>query len=81
MPHDMNSFLAGHEQAGLNPLDNGYIGAIEFGMLSTAMIGPEQKIWFGRKLYIFLTRLSKAIHFLEYKTNDFPATRLLSPYM
>jgi SAM-dependent methyltransferase len=81
VPHDMNSFLTGHEQAELNPLEYGYLGAIEFGMLSAAINGPEHKTWFDRQLYIFLTRLSKAIHFLEYKTNDFPATRLLSPYM
>jgi len=81
VPHDMHSFLTGHEQAGLRAIQNGYIGTMEFGMLSMAMHGPERKTWFDRQFYLFLTRLSKAIHFLEYKTTDFPATKLLSPFM
>lgn len=81
IPHDMHSFLAGHERAGLIPLKNGYLGSVEFGMLSMAMAGPEKKTWFDRQLYLFLTRLSKAIHFFEYMTTYLPATRLLSPFM
>lgn len=81
VPHDMRSLLVGHEQAGLTPLDHGYLGAIEFGMLSMAMHGPEPKTWVDRQLYLFLSRLSKAIHFLEFKVVDFPTTRLLSPFM
>jgi len=81
VPHDMQSFLAGHNRAGLTPLRHGYLGAIEFGMLSMAMAAPEPKSWVDRQTYLFLTRLSKAIHFFEYNTIDFPPTKLLSPFM
>ena len=82
VPHDMRSFLAGHEQAGLMPLKQGFLGAIEFGMLSMAITnGPERKTRFDRQFYLFLSRLSKVIHFLEYRTTDFPATKLFSPFM
>jgi 2-polyprenyl-3-methyl-5-hydroxy-6-metoxy-1,4-benzoquinol methylase len=81
VPHDMRSFLAGHERAGLIPLANDYLGAIEFGMLSMAMADPEQKTWFDRQAYLYLSRLSKAVHFLEHKTSDFPVTKLFSPFM
>lgn len=81
VPHDMHSFLLGHEHAGLRPLEYGYLGAIEFGMLSMAMAGPEQKSSLDRKLYRFLSRLSKVIHFIEHKTADFPTTKQLSPFM
>ena len=81
VPHDMSSFLAGHQQAGLMPLRQGYLGAIEFSVLSMAMYGPESKTRFDHQFYLFLTRLSKAIHFFEYRTVDFPATKLFSPFM
>lgn len=81
VPHDMSSFLDGHHKAGLKPVDHGYLGTIEFGMLSMAMHGPESKTGLDRQFYLWLTRLSKVIHFLEYNTRDFPATKLLSPFM
>jgi SAM-dependent methyltransferase len=81
VPHDMRSFLAGHERAGLIPLAHNYLGAIEFGMLSMAMAGPEKKTWLDQQAYLYLSRLSKAIHFLEHKTRDFPVTKLFSPFM
>jgi 2-polyprenyl-3-methyl-5-hydroxy-6-metoxy-1,4-benzoquinol methylase len=81
VPHDMASFIAGHKKAKLNPIDSGYLGAIEFGMLSMAMNGPERKTWLDNKLYLLLTRISKAVHFIEYKTANFPTTKFLSPFM
>lgn len=81
VPHSMKSFLDGHREAGLQPVAAGYLGAIEFGMLSMAMGGPERKTWFDRKFYLWLTRFSKIIHLLEYRTGDLPTTRLLSPFM
>jgi len=32
-------------------------------------------------LYLWLTRLGKAVHFLEYHGLEFPASSLLSPYI
>ncbi|MBT9550654.1 MAG: class I SAM-dependent methyltransferase [Hydrogenophaga sp.] len=81
VPHTMRSFLEGHKNAGLKPLNNGYLGSMEFGMLSMAMHGPERKSSIDRQLYLWLTRLSKAVHLVEHKTVNLPATGLLSPFM
>ena len=79
--HSMNSFLSGHEEAGLSPIRSGYLGAIGFGMLSMAMAGPEPKSMLDKKLYLWLTRISKIVHYMEYRTYDFPTSRLFSPFM
>jgi 2-polyprenyl-3-methyl-5-hydroxy-6-metoxy-1,4-benzoquinol methylase len=81
VPHNTRSFLDGHYRAGLKPIDYGYLGAIEFGMLSMAMHGPEPKTGLDRQFYLWLTRLSKLIHFLERKTRDLPTTKYFSPFI
>lgn len=81
VPHTMSSFIDGHRRANLNVIESGYLGSIEFGMLSMAMTGPEKKTKFDRFFYLWLTRLSKVIHYIEYKTVDFSGTRLFSPYI
>lgn len=79
--HDLKSFLDGHIKAKLKIIKFGYLGTIEFGMLSMAMNGPEKKTWLDSHLYLFLTRMSKLVHLIENKTFDFPTSRLLSPFM
>lgn len=81
IPHTMASFLRGHRLAGLVPLRRGYLGSVEFGMISMAVEGPEPTGWWGRQFYLLLTRISKVVHFLEYRFMDFPATSLFSPFM
>lgn len=81
VPHSIKSFVGGHQKANLDVIQSGYLGSIEFGILSMAMAAPEKKSKFDRKIYLWLTRLSKIIHYLEYKTVDFPSTRFLSPFI
>ena len=81
VPHSMKTLLEGHMQAGLRPVEYGYLGSVEFGMLSMSINGPEPKSTWDRKLYLWLTRISKAVHFVEYRSIDLPATRLFSPFM
>ncbi len=81
VPHTMKTFLAGHLGAGLRPVRQGYVGSVEFGMLSMAMSGPESKLDFDRKLYLWLTRISKAAHFFEYHFFDLPKSKLFSPFI
>jgi 2-polyprenyl-3-methyl-5-hydroxy-6-metoxy-1,4-benzoquinol methylase len=81
IPHDVNSFAAGHKQAGLLPVAVRYVGSVEFGMLSMAMVGPEPKSWLDRKAFLWLTRLSKLIHCFEYFICVLPTTRLFSPFI
>ncbi len=81
VPHSMRSFLAGHEQAGLTPIEQNYLGTISFDMLSGAIAGPEKISWLDFRIYLYLSRLSKAINYVETKTTSLPSTRLFSPFM
>jgi SAM-dependent methyltransferase len=81
VPHDLDSLVAGHVMGGMSLMSASYLGAMEFGMLSMAMLAPEPKTETDRVSYLWLTRLSKAVHLLEQKVGDFPSSRWLSPYL
>lgn len=81
LPHSMESFLKGHEEAGLKVVSKGFLGSIEISMLSMAMHGPENKTGFDRWSYLWLTRFCKVIHFFEWKFTGFPTSKLFSPFM
>jgi SAM-dependent methyltransferase len=81
VPHDIESLTSGHVAAGLIPRSSAYVGSAEFGMLSMAMVAPEKKSWVDYQLYLALTRVSKALHYFEWKVFDIPATRSFSPYL
>lgn len=77
-PHDLNSFLEGHRKAGLTVISGGYLGSINFGVLSDCFQKSGGLSW---RAYVFLTRLSKAITFMESRIGDLPSSRMLSPYI
>jgi hypothetical protein len=77
-PHDWNSFLAGHREAGLMVISGGYIGSTNFGVLSSCF---EKSQGFSWHTYVFLTRLTKAMGLVESKFGDLPSSRLFSPYI
>lgn len=77
-PHDWNSFLEGHRKAGLTVLSGGYLGTANFGVLSSCFKKHEGISWHA---YVFLTRLSKVIGFVENKLGDLPSSRMFSPYI
>jgi len=81
IPHNMSSFLDGHMKAGLKVVSQGYLGSVEFGILSMAMQGPEPKSQLDQWMYLWLTRFSKIVHLAEYKFRDFPTSHLLSPFI
>jgi len=68
-----------HRTAGLEVIESGYIGSLEFGLLSMAArdVKGAPREW---RLYVWLTRLSKASHWFEFHFFDVPATRLFSPF-
>jgi hypothetical protein len=67
--------------ANMRVVERGYIGAMEFGMLSMTMAAPEKKSRLDRLAYLYLTRLSKLVHLIEYKGTKIPSSRLFSPFM
>lgn len=81
VPHTIDSFVSGHESAGLEVIEEGYLGSVEFGILSLAMEGPEKKSRWDPSFYLWLTRLSKLIHLFEDRTLSFPTSRWLSPFL
>lgn len=77
-PHDFDSFFDGHCMAGLKVISGGYLGAINFGVLSSCFEDREGFSWHA---YVFLTRLSKVIGLFESKVGALPSSRLFSPYI
>jgi len=81
VPHSMASFIEGHEKAGLEIVEKGYVSAVEFSMLSMAMSGPEPKSSIDRVVFLWLTRLSKLIHLFEHRFFDLPSSYYFSPFL
>ncbi len=77
-PHDLVSFLEGHRKAGMAVLSGGYLGSTNFGVLSGCFNERRGLSWHA---YVLLTRLSKAIGYLECKWGDFPVSKSFSPYI
>ncbi|WP_448506384.1 class I SAM-dependent methyltransferase [Immundisolibacter sp.] len=77
-PHDWNSFLEGHRKAGLTVISGGYLGSTNFSVLSSCFEKHQGLSW---QSYVFLTRLTKAISFVETKVGDFPVSQIFSPYI
>jgi SAM-dependent methyltransferase len=78
VPHDLSSFLAGHRQAGLEVVSSGYICSTNFGILSSCFTTPTNPGW---RSYMWLSRVSKTLWFLEEKFGELPHTAWLSPYL
>lgn len=78
VPHDLNSFIKGHKEAGLDVMYSSYLGSTNFGVISSCFKNEiGLKFW----LYKQLTRFSKLIWLCEKHTTPFPATKLLAPYI
>jgi 2-polyprenyl-3-methyl-5-hydroxy-6-metoxy-1,4-benzoquinol methylase len=77
-PHDLNSFFEGHRKAGLTVISSGYLGSINFGMISSCFKKSDGFNW---HFYVFLSRLSKFIGWLETKLGDLPSSKIFSPYI
>lgn len=81
VPHTLEYFTRSHEKAKMRVVQKGYIGSIEFGMLSMTMVAHEKKSKWDRLLYLYLTRLCKLIHFIEHKGIKIPTSHLFSPFI
>jgi SAM-dependent methyltransferase len=80
-PHDWGSFVEGHGRAGLEIVDGGYLVTTEFGVLSMCFLHGDRTSRTDRLAYLWLTRLSKTLHFVEDHFAGLPATALFSPYI
>jgi cyclopropane fatty-acyl-phospholipid synthase-like methyltransferase len=78
VPHTMRSFLQGHAAAGLQVRTSGYLCSSNFGVLSSCFAGTSDPGW---TTYLWLTRLTKGLWFLESAIGELPHSQLLSPYL
>lgn len=78
VPHDMQSLLRGHADAQLEVVRSFRLCSSNFGVLSICFAGPEDR---GFSTYRWLSRVTKALWFLESRVGDLPALPALSPYL
>ena len=78
IPHDLDSFVKGHEEAGLDVLYSSYLGSTNFGVISSCF---EEKKGVKFWLYKQFSRTSKMFWFVEKHIAPLPVTKLLSPYI
>ncbi len=78
IPHDLASLVAGHEAAGLEVQSSGYLCSTNFGVLSSCFRGPGDPGW---RIYLWLSRLTTALWFVESRIGELPHSATLSPYL
>lgn len=77
-PHNMQSFLEGHARAGLRVVRAGYLCSTNFGVLSSCFDTSKARGW---RIYLFLSRVSKALWLFESKVTELPKSAFFSPYI
>lgn len=78
VPHGLESFKKGHLEAGLNIVASGYLGAVNFGVLSSC----ERKA--GKLKWVLLKLLSRVGHIVwafEDSIRELPETKTFAPYI
>ncbi len=78
VPHDLDSLVNGHAEANLEVEKSGYIGSTNFGILSSCFVSDADH---GRATYMWLSRLSKLLWFVESRAGDLPHSACFSPYI
>lgn len=78
VPHDLRSLTDGHKQAGLRIIENGYLCSNHFGVLSSCVTRRHGLVW---QVYKTLSRVSKAVWFVESRLGRLPTSRIFSPYI
>jgi 2-polyprenyl-3-methyl-5-hydroxy-6-metoxy-1,4-benzoquinol methylase len=78
VPHDLQSFLRGHADAGLEVLQAGYVCSSNFGVLASCFSSPQDRGW---RSYVWLARLSKLLWFVEDALGELPHSGRFSPYI
>ena len=77
-PHTLESLISGHKDAGFKIIAADYLGTTNFGVLSSCVKGNGD---FNYYIYLWLSRLTKAISLFEAHTVDFSTSKFLSPYI
>lgn len=75
---DLPRFVTGHEMAGFKTERSGYFLSSNYGVLSSCVTEGHSIKY---RLYLFLSRVSKALWALEARGFPLPASRWFSPYI
>ncbi len=78
VPHNLDSFIKGHVNAGLNVIEANYLCSNNFGVLSSCVRDKKGFMWHFHKM---MSRFSKATWFFEDKVAGLPVSRFFSPYI
>jgi len=78
VPHDLRSFLQGHEAAGLEVLDYGYLCSNNFGVLGSCVTKKPGAVW---ATYASLSLISLLTWHLEDRVHELPTSKTFSPYI
>tara|TARA_B110000285_G_C15069488_1_gene587091 strand:- start:100 stop:903 length:804 start_codon:yes stop_codon:yes gene_type:complete len=80
IPHDLNSFKRGHQNAGLEIIYSNYFCSHNFGILSSA---KPKKSYFKFKYltYVFFIILSLSMNVFEKYIFNLPSSKFFSPYI
>ncbi len=78
--YKLEDLIKGHEEAGFEILESGYLYPVEFSILSMAFSGKKHQ-GFQWQIFLWLTRLSKAVHLLHRTGIKLPENRFFSPYI
>lgn len=73
-----DALAKGHAESGLTLIHSGYLCSTNFGVLSACFGSREAAGWTA---YLWLSRFSKAVWYLEDKAFSLPETRFFSPYV
>lgn len=77
-PHDLKSFAQGHQDAGLEIVSAGYLGAINFGVASSCF---STKRSLKYQFYRSLSALSQLAWWAQDRGLRLPVTKAFSPYI
>lgn len=78
VPHNLNSLVRGHNEAGLTVIESGHLCSNNFSVLSSCVRRRRGLKWF---IYKNLSRLSKIIWLFEDKILALPRSKSFSPYL
>lgn len=78
VPHNLESFVKGHADAGLRVIEADYLCSNNFGVLSSCVREKKGFMW---HFYKMMSRVSKATWFFEDKVADLPVSKFFSPYI
>jgi cyclopropane fatty-acyl-phospholipid synthase-like methyltransferase len=78
VPHTKRTLDRGHREAGLHVCESGYLGSVNFGILSACFQSPAAPYY---SCYLWLSRLTHLCWLFESRVCSLPPIALFAPYI